>query len=104
MYQPELAGRIKRFPSLKSRLISASLTEMTRQDMERMIVFRWHAAAGSKERQPPFDTEAYDLIYKITKGNPRMVCKLCNNALLHGLAKKQSEISADMIQMAAEQL
>jgi general secretion pathway protein A len=102
--QPELADRIHRFKSLKSRLISASLTAMTRKDMEQMIIFRWHAATGSKDCQPPFSPDAYDLIYTITKGNPRTVCKLCNNALLHGLAKGQQTISADIIRLAAAEL
>lgn len=44
--QPELAEKIGRFPSLKSRLVSSSLTEMTRGDIERMIRFRWTVAAG----------------------------------------------------------
>lgn len=102
--QPELADRVNRFKSLKSRLISASLTAMTRKDMEQMIIFRWHAATGTKDRQPPFSPDAYDLIYKITKGTPRTVCKLCNNALLLGLAKRQQTISAEVIQAAATEL
>lgn len=102
--QPELAGRINRFPSLKSRLISASLTALTRQDMEQMIMFRWHTAASNKECRPPFTPDAYDLIYQITKGNPRLVCKLCNNTLLHGFTKNTRTIAANLIQMAAKEL
>ena len=93
--QPELADKIQNFPSLRSRLVSSSVTEMTLEDMERMIRFRWTvAAAGNPKATPPFSERAYNAIYKLPRGNPRYTVKLCHAALLQGfLAKAKADTS-----------
>lgn len=103
--QPELAERIGRFPSLKSRLVSSSLTEMTRGDMERMIRFRWTVAAGGGPKAtPPFSERAYEAIYRLTRGNPRQVVKLCHAALLQGFLAKARTIAAGLVKKASREL
>jgi general secretion pathway protein A len=102
--QPELADKIHRFPSLKSRLVSSSVTEMTRQEMEQMIRFRWTVASSNPDSSPPFSPEAYDLIYQRTKGNPRLVCKLCHHALLQGFLAHATAISPQIVTNAAHDL
>lgn len=102
--QPELAEKINRFASLRSRLVSSSVTEMTREDMEKMIRFRWTVASGQAESAPPFSAEAYDAIYQITKGNPRLVCKLCHSALLRGYLEKARSMGAELVRKASVEL
>ena len=103
--QPELAERIRRFPSLKSRLVSSSVTEMTREDVEKMIRFRWTVAAGGNgEADPPFTSRAFDAIYQVTKGNPRHVVKLCHAALLRGYLAQSKRITAKAVTGANEEL
>ena len=102
--QPELSQKIERFSSLKSRLISASLSEMTRDDMERMIKFRWSVAAGDPKLTPPFNKLVYDLVYQITKGNPRETVKLCYGALLQAFLKKAKTITKEDIKKAQKEL
>jgi general secretion pathway protein A len=102
--QPELADRIRRHASLKSRLVSSSVTEMTREDMQKMIRFRWTVAAGGTKANPPFSAKAYDAIYQLSKGNPRHVVKLCHAALLQGWVHKSKEITAKMVIRANEDL
>ena len=102
--QPELADRITRFPSLKSRMISSSVTEMTRDDMERMIAFRWGVAAGNNKANPPFTPKSYQLIYQITKGNPRDTVKICEQAVLQALIKKTKTVTPQLIKKASEEL
>jgi len=102
--QPELADKINRFPSLRSRLVSSSVTEMTREEMEKMIRFRWAVATGDPEISPPFSAEAYDVIYQITSGNPRLVCKLCHSCLLQGYLKQTMLIVPEMVRKASEDL
>jgi len=103
--QPELAERINRFPSLKSRLVSSSVTEMTREHMEKMIRFRWTiAAGGTPQASPPFSKDAYDLIYQLTKGNPRHAVKLCHAALIQGVLAKANTIRARLVQRASKEL
>ena len=96
--QPELSERISRFPSLKSRLVSSSVSGMTRVDSEKMIRFRWDIASKTK---PPFTARAYDEIYRITKGVPRHIVKLCHSALLLGFLNKAKEIDQKMIKKAS---
>ena len=102
--QPELADKINRFPSLKSRLVSSSVTEMTREDMEKMIRFRWTVTSSEAASTPPFSVEAYEALYQLSKGNPRLVCKLCHAALLLGFMEQTREISAETVRKASLQL
>ena len=102
--QPELAEKINRFPSLRSRLVSSSVTEMTRADMERMIRFRWTVAVGDPSATVPFSPEAYEILYQISKGNPRMVCKLCYNALLQGYLEQARRITPEIVSKASQEL
>ena len=103
--QPELAERIRRFPSLRSRLVSSSLTEMTREDMEKMIRFRWTVAAGGDPKAtPPFSKRAYDLVYQLTKGNPRLVVKLCHAATLQGFLARSTRITPGLVRKASKEL
>ena len=103
--QPELAEKINHFPSLKSRLVSSSVTEMTRFDMEKMIRFRWTVATGGDlKATPPFSKAAYDTIYQLSKGNPRQAVKLCYAAMLQGFLVKAEEITPKMIQKAGQEL
>jgi len=102
--QPELAEKINRFPSLRSRLVSSSVTEMMREDMEKMIRFRWTVAAGDPAAAVPFSAEAMETIYQISKGNPRLVCKLCHSALLHGYLQRARGITPDIVTKASNDL
>ena len=102
--QPELAQKINKFKSLRSRMVSASLTEMTKGDMQKMIEFRWTVAARDSNSTPPFSADTYDKIYKITKGNPRLVCKLCDLCLLQGFIAKAKTITPELVKQASKEL
>ena len=102
--QPELADKIDRFPSLKSRMVSSSVTEMTRQDTEKMIRFRWAVASGDPKADPPFSAEAYRAIYRVSRGNPRLVCKLCQAVLLLGFMDRAATISPELVSKATREL
>jgi general secretion pathway protein A len=102
--QPELSDKISRFPSLRSRLVSSSVTEMTREEMGKMIRFRWSVASGNPAATPPFSPEAYEAIYQITRGNPRLVCKLGHSVLLLGYLQQAAAISAELVRKASQEL
>ena len=102
--QPELAEKITRFPSLRSRLVSSSVTEMIREEMEHMIRFRWTVATGDAQTEPPFSAEAYEAIYQITMGNPRLACKLCHSALLQGYLQQARLIAPEIARKASQDL
>jgi general secretion pathway protein A len=101
--QPELSQRIANFKSLYSRLMSSSLLEMTREDCEKMIRFRWSIAAGA-DSTPPFTADAYDEIYKLTMGNPRDTVKLCQMALIKASTKEITSIDKEIIGLSGKEI
>ena len=100
--QNELATTLDKMPAIKSRVsMFGALTNLTRQDMESMIEFRWKAAGGEKH---PFSTESLDVLYELSRGKPREVNKLANESLIRAYVNGQKEVSADMVHGAAKEL
>ena len=99
--QNELASRIDKQPELKDRItIFGALTPLTYDDAAALIDFRWKVAGGDKH---PFDTAALDAIFRYSKGLPRKISKLCNNALIRALSLEEPAVSKDIIdEVAAE--
>jgi general secretion pathway protein A len=78
--QNELLVRLDRVPALKDRVaLFGPLSRLTRPDTDDLIRFRWSMAGGN---EIPFTDAALETIYRITKGSPRKVCKLCDNVLV----------------------
>ena len=77
---------------------------MTREEREKMIRFRWTVAAGDPSAIVPFSPQAYETVYQLTKGNPRLVCKLCHSALLHGYLQHAQLIAPDVVTRASQEL
>ena len=69
-----------------------------------MIRFRWAVAAGDPLATPPFSLEAYEAIYQLSKGNPRLACKLCHSALLQGYLQQAQLITPEMVRQASREL
>jgi general secretion pathway protein A len=100
--QNELATTLDKMPAIKSRVaMFGALTNLTRQDMEAMIDFRWKAAGGT---QHPFTDEALDVLYELSRGRPREVNKLANESLIRAFVSEQNEVHAAMVRSAAREL
>ena len=99
--QNELAYHLESKKELKSRMYRSALSSLTRQDMEKMIEFRYQVAGGA---QLPFTVEALDLLFRFSLGLPREVCKLCDMALLRAFANTSKTVTGDLIRQTAEQL
>lgn len=99
--QNELATNLEQKKELKSRMYRSALSSLTRNDMEKMIEFRYQMAGGKKH---PFVTEALDELFRVSLGLPREVCKMCDMALLRAFANQIKEINAAVIRQTAEQL
>jgi len=100
--QNELATTLDKMPAIKSRVaMFGALTNLTRQDMEAMIDFRWKAAGGTKH---PFTADALDVLYELSRGRPREVNKLANESLIRAFVTEQHAVSADMVRGAAHEL
>lgn len=100
--QNELASRIDRQPELKDRItIFGALTPLTYGDAAALIDFRWKVAGGDKH---PFEREALDAIFKYSRGLPRKISKLCDNALIRAFSLETQTVSKAVIDEIATEV
>jgi general secretion pathway protein A len=99
--QNELAYNLEQKRELKSRMYRSALASLTRDDMEKMIAFRFQVAGGEKH---PFTDGALDELFRVSVGLPRNICKICDMALLRAYANGQAEVDTEIIRQTAEQL
>lgn len=97
--QTELQKRIHSYKSLASRMYPVKLRPFERKETEDMMQFRWTVAGGDKL---PFDKEAIDEVHRLTRGVPRDICKLANEALLHSMVNGSKTVTKELIVSAAK--
>ena len=101
--QNELATKLDRQPELKDRVtIFGALTSLTRSDVEELIEFRWKVAGG--KRKPPFTRDSMDAIFTYSKGLPRRICKLCDNALIRMASAQTKRADSKLIIKIAREI
>jgi general secretion pathway protein A len=96
--QNQLRTKIGRYESLRSRMVPARLEPLDPSEVRQMIEFRWNVAGGS---HVPYDEQAINEIYRLTGGNPRDMCKLCDATLLRAFADRRTTIDQDTVLAAA---
>jgi general secretion pathway protein A len=100
--QNELASRIDRQPELKDRItLFGALTNLTFDDAMALIDFRWKVAGGNKH---PFDNSALQAIFKYSKGLPRKISKIADNALIRAMSENLHSINQDIIDQVASEV
>ena len=100
--QNELGLKIDREPELKDRVtIFGALSSLTIEDAKNMINSRWQMAGGNDS---PFTDAAIEAIFKYSRGLPRKICKLCDNALIRAASSQTTAISADIIEYVAKEV
>ena len=97
--QPELADRLNE-PSLrqlKQRVaLRCTLGSLTREETSAYITGRIRHAGG--ERAQLFTPEAVELIYHHSRGVPRTISVICDNALVSGFALQQKPVGVTIVQ------
>jgi general secretion pathway protein A len=97
--QPELADRLNE-PSLrqlKQRVaLRCTLGSLTREETVAYITGRIRHAGG--DRSAIFNTEALELVYQHSRGVPRTISVICDNALVNGFALQQKPVGAAIVQ------
>jgi len=96
--QPELKKKLSlaRLEQLRQRIaVYFQLTPLNKEDMINYIAHRLKIASG-KDKQI-FTPEAIDLIYKFSKGVPRLTNQICDSALLTGYINEIQEIGEDIL-------
>src|SRR6202049_478006 len=81
--QPELrtALKAKHLRQLKQRIaVFCELQPLSQAEVTEYIHYRWFKAGGGSK--PPFDLDALQIIVNVSKGLPRVINALCDNALV----------------------
>jgi general secretion pathway protein A len=93
---PELDDCLSTEPALKQRMaVRCELKNMSPDVVVDYIRFRTFHAGSSKQL---FSVDALERIHEISKGNPRLVNVICDNALFEGFVRRaELPIGADVI-------
>lgn len=103
--QPELLSRLseEQLSPLSQRIaVRYHLNQLSKEDSLKYVLFRLNRA-GAKINSI-FSREALDLVYEATRGNPRQINILCDNALYAAYSRKKTEVDAKLIRECAEKL
>jgi general secretion pathway protein A len=96
--QPELAGRLDepRLRQLKQRVVlRCELTPLSLKDTAAYIAGRVKTAGGDATRL--FSRDAVVAIHQRSKGIPRIISVICDNALVNGFAADQRPVGASTV-------
>ncbi|MGA7238553.1 MAG: AAA family ATPase [Bryobacteraceae bacterium] len=87
---------------LKQRVsVRLAIGPLSVDSVEKYIQHRWMIAGGSA---PPFDAEAIASIRTCSKGIPRLINSLCDNALTLAFTDQAKSVGAAHVEMAARDL
>ncbi len=99
---PELEVNLRLDPPLYERIgIKQILRPLNEESTKLYIEHRLNVAG---KREPLFLDESINLIHNISKGKPRLINIMCDNALLEAFIEKKTFISTEIIQQTAEDL
>ena len=96
--QPELASRLDepRLRQLKQRVVlRCELTSLSLKDTAAYIAGRVRTAGGDASRL--FSRDAVVTIHERSKGIPRIINVICDNALVNGFATDQKPVGASTV-------
>jgi general secretion pathway protein A len=97
--QPELADRLNR-PSLrqlKQRVaLRCELSPLDARETGEYIAGRIRIAGGSSAMV--FTRQAVDVIYKHSRGIPRLISVICDNALISGFAADRRPVDRELVE------
>ena len=96
---PRINRRLAFAKSLRGRLVKTILAKMNREDMEKMLRWRFQQAGGDNNKFP-FDAVVLDELFSISQGNPRTICGIAQLGLEVTAARKQPITPTDIKQIA----
>jgi len=98
--QNELRAKLRRTKNFNNRIaLKASLENLSLDDSQEMLEFRWTVAGGKKL---PFSADGLEAIYEYSSGVPRTQIILADNCLLAAFLKKQKQIDRSMVAEVAQ--
>lgn len=95
--QPELRAKISKVPALEQRLaVRQTIKPLDVTETGEMVLHRLRVAGYTAE-QSPFTPDAIFELHKYTKGAPRLISQLADNALVVGFVQKAKCIDGFMM-------
>lgn len=102
--QPNIDRKLTYKPALRDRIaISSTLNPLTYDDAVAMLSHRVEVAGGQFTTLFP-DEGQHRRIYNVTKGLPRRLCMLADNALLNAFALRKKAVDEEAISEALNDL
>ena len=98
--QPELDLKLDSFElrPLKQRIaLRAHLTALDEQDTARYIIERLTIAGAGSIAESLFNPEAVNAVHRYSRGFPRLINTICENALITGYAQQVQNITPEII-------
>jgi len=100
--QPELRYTMMHLPQLTQRLAASfHLKRLNCQETREYILHRLSVAGASSAI---FSDDAYELIYSLSQGTPRIINNICDLALLVGFGNSEKVIGKKLIEDVGEDL
>jgi general secretion pathway protein A len=104
--QPELDEKLdsNELRQLKQRIVLRSQLSPLDLEETRSYIFSRLQLAGGTYPDVLFPRDTVSEVYRYSRGFPRLINTLCENALIHGYAKQQRMLTPDIIQEIAYEL
>jgi general secretion pathway protein A len=103
--QPEVNELLNSQPlrALKQRIVlRLTVGSLSASEVEQYIRHRWEKSGGGQS--PPFSPDAVAAVYQGSKGVPRLINSICDNALLLAFEQKSRSVTSEHIFQALVQL
>ena len=99
---PALLTGLERMPALDQRLgVKCLLRPLT---LEETVSYVNHRLTAAGAKQEIFTSEALQSLFQLTLGNPRLINRLCDLALLIGYAEEQPSIGQAQLEAVSNEL
>jgi general secretion pathway protein A len=105
--QPELDDKLESvgLRQLKQRIsIRTHLGSLDAYEVERYIQHRLQIAGGTTKADPLFSTDAIAAVNFHSRGLPRLINTICDNALITAYARRLPSVPSDVIEDVAKEL
>lgn len=106
--QPELRRKLEmaRLEQFRQRIaIHYHIEPLSEEETKKYILHRLnYARSNGREMSALFEREAFELVYRYSRGLPRLINKVCDHALFIGFVSDLDRIKASTVQEAIDEL
>lgn len=104
--QPELDEKLdsRGLRQLKQRIaLRTHLAPLTLEETQRYIESRLEIAGAETNASSLFTSKAVGMVYRFSRGFPRLINTICENSLITAYARQVTEIDPDIVKFVAKE-